>query len=172
VEDGERFGERIAAAGSLVAVTIGNDDYGEGAVALFTRRSSGTWAFATRLVGDVASLSAITGAQRECQGGKVQMFDCHQVDLMSFIPITQIGGKRGVQLSDVWGYNDPETGKEIAIVGRVDGTSFVDITDPSRPVYLGDLPKTAGSVGSFWREIKTYKHYAYIVADGARQAGM
>jgi choice-of-anchor B domain-containing protein len=172
VEDGERFGERIAAAGSLVAVTIGNDDYGEGAVALFTRRSSGTWAYTTKLVGDVASLSAITGAQRECQGGKVQMFDCNQVDLMSFLPVTQIGGKRGVQLSDVWGYNDPETGKEIAIVGRVDGTSFVDITDPSRPVYLGDLPKTAGSVGSFWREIKTYKHYAFIVADGARQAGM
>ncbi|HXE84013.1 MAG TPA: choice-of-anchor B family protein [Gemmatimonadales bacterium] len=172
VEDGERFGERIAAAGSLVAVTIGNDDYGEGAVALFTRRSTGTWAYTTKLVGDVASLSAITGAQRECQGGKVQMFDCNQVDLMSFLPVTQIGGKRGVQLSDVWGYNDPETGKEIAIVGRVDGTSFVDITDPSRPVYLGDLPKTAGSVGSFWREIKTYKHYAFIVADGARQAGM
>jgi len=172
LDDGDRFGERIAAAGSLVAVTIGNDDYGEGAVALFTRRSTGAWVLATKLTGDVASLNAITGAQRECTGGKVQMFDCNQVDLMSFLPVSQIGGKRGVQLSDVWGYNDPETGKEIAIVGRVDGTSFVDITDPSRPVYLGDLPKTPGSVGSFWREIKTYKHYAFIVADGARQAGM
>jgi len=34
------------------------------------------------------------------------------------------------------------------------------------------LPKTAGAPGSFWREIKTYKHYAYIVSDGARNHGM
>ena len=85
VEDGDRFGERIAAAGSLVAVTIGNDDYGEGAVALFTRRSTGAWVFATKLIGDVTSLAAITGAQRECTGGKVQIFDCSQVDLVSFL---------------------------------------------------------------------------------------
>ena len=171
--DGERFGERIVASGPLVAVSIANLDFGEGGVAVFRRGATGgTWTLAAKLVGDVTSLPAITGAQRECTGGKVQRFDCNQVDLMSFLPVSAIGGKRGVQLSDVWGYNDPETGKEIAIVGRVDGTSFVDITDPSRPVYLGDLPKTPGSVGSFWREIKTYKHYAYIVADGARQAGM
>jgi choice-of-anchor B domain-containing protein len=172
LDDGERFGARIVAAGSIVAVTIAGADYGEGAVALFTRRPNGTWALAARLLGDVSSLPAVTGAQRECTGGKVQIFDCNQVDLMSFLPVSAIGGKRGVQLSDVWGYNDPETGREIAIVGRVDGTSFVDITDPSRPVYLGDLPKTPGAPGSFWREIKTYKHYAFIVADAARAHGM
>ena len=172
LSDGERFGERIVAAGSLVAVTVANQDFGEGGVALFSRRPTGTWTLAARLVGDVTSLAAITGAQRECTGGKVQVFDCNQVDLMSFLPISSMGGKRGVQLSDVWGYDDPETGRAIAIVGRVDGTSFVDITDPSRPIYLGDLPKTPGSVGSFWREIKTYKHYAFIVADASRQHGM
>lgn len=172
LDDGDRFGERIVASGSLVAITIDNEDYGEGGVALYTRRPTGTWAMAARLVGDVTTLPAITGAQRECTGGKVQIFGCDQVDLMSFIPISAIGGKRGVQLSDIWGYNDPETGREIAIVGRVDGTSFVDITDPSRPVYLGDLPKTPGSPGSFWREIKTYKHYAFIVADASPRHGM
>ena len=172
LSDGERFGDRIVSSGSLVAVTIANRDFGEGGVAVFRRGATGTWTLAATLAGDVTSLPAITGAQRECTGGKVQIFDCNQVDLMSFLPIAQIGGKRGVQLSDVWGYDDPETGRAIAIVGRVDGTSFVDITDPSRPVYLGDLPKTPGSVSSFWREIKTYKHYAYIVADGARQHGM
>ena len=172
LDDGDRFGERIVASGSLVAITIDNEDYGEGGVALYTRRPTGTWAMAARLVGDVTTLPAITGAQRECTGGKVQIFGCDQVDLMSFIPISAIGGKRGVQLSDIWGYNDPETGREIAIVGRVDGTSFVDITDPSRPVYLGDLPKTPGSPGSFWREIKTYKHYAFVVADASPRHGM
>ena len=172
VGDGDRFGERIAAAGSLVAVTIGNADYGEGAVALFTRRSTGAWAFTTRLVGDVGSLTAITGAQRECTGAKVQIFDCNQVDLMSFLPVSAIGGKRGVQMNDIWGYTDPETGKDYVLAGRVDGTSFVDVTDPSHPIYLGDLPKPATVPGNFWRDIKTYKHYAFIVADGSRDHGM
>jgi len=167
-----QFGAKIAAGGSLVAVAIPNEDYGEGGVMLYTRRPTGVWAEAAHLVGDVSTLPAITGANRECTNGKVQMFDCNQVDLMSFLPVSAIGGKRGVQLSDIWGYDDPHTGRAIAIVGRVDGTSFVDITDPSHPVYLGDLPKTAGAPGSFWREIKTYKHYAYIVSDGARNHGM
>ena len=170
--DGDRFGGKIAASGSLVAVSVDNKDYGEGAVALYTKRANGTWQPAGQLVGEVAALTAITGAQRECNSGKVQMFDCHQVDLMSFTPVSALGGKRGVQLSDIWGYTDPQTGKEYALVGRVDGTAFVDISDPTKPLYLGELPKTAGSPGSFWREIKTYKHYAYIVSDGARNHGM
>ena len=170
--DGDRFGGKIVVAGSLAAITIGNQDYGEGGVALFARGPIGTWTLAAQLVGDVSTLPAITGANRECTNGKVQIFDCNQVDLMSFLPVSAIGGKRGVQLSDIWGYDDPQTGRAIAIVGRVDGTSFVDITDPSHPVYLGDLPKTAGSPGTFWREIKTYKHYAFVVSDGARNHGM
>ena len=167
-----QFGAKLAASGSLVAITIANEDYGEGGVVLYSRRPGGAWTFAAHLVGDVSTLPAITGANRECTNGKVQIFDCNQVDLMSFLPVAAIGGKRGVQLSDIWGYDDPVTGKAIAIVGRVDGTSFVDITDPSHPAYLGDLPKTAGSPGTFWREIKTYKHYAFIVSDGARNHGM
>jgi choice-of-anchor B domain-containing protein len=170
--DGDRFGGKIAASGSLVAVSVDNKDYGEGAVALWTKRANGTWQPAGQLVGEVSGLTAITGAKRECAAGKVQMFDCNQVDLMSFLPVSAIGGKRGVQLSDIWGYTDPQTGKEYALVGRVDGTAFVDISDPSRPVYLGELPKTAGARGSFWREIKTYKHYAFIVSDVSGNHGM
>ena len=169
--DGDRFGSAIAGSGSLVAVVVGNEDYGEGGVAVYARGTSG-WRDAGHLVGDVTTLPAITGAQRECTSGKVQIFDCHQVDLMSFLPVSAMGGKRGVQLSDIWGYTDPQTGKEYALVGRVDGTAFVDISDPTRPVYLGQLPKTAGSPGTFWREIKTYKHYAYIVSDASRNHGM
>ena len=172
LKDGDRFGQNLVVSGALAAITVGNEDYGEGGVVLYTRRPSGTWAVAAHLVGEVTTLPAITGAQRECTTGKVSIFDCNQVDLMSFLPVSAIGGKRGVQLSDVWGYDDPQTGREIAIVGRVDGTAFVDITDPSRPAYLGELPRTAGSPGSFWREIKTYKHYAFIVSDAARAHGM
>ena len=168
----DQFGAKIAATASLIAISASNEDYGEGGVTLYSRRASGAWAVAGHLVGDVSTLPALTGANRECTGGRVSIYDCNQVDLMSFLPVAAIGGKRGVQLSDVWGYNDPQNGHEIAIVGRVDGTAFVDISDPSHPAYLGDLPKTAGSPGSFWREIKTYQHYAFIVSDGARNHGM
>ena len=57
-------------------------------------------------------------------------------------------------------------------MGRLDGTSFVDITNPSHPIFLGNLPKTSTAPASIWRDIKTYQHYAFIVADGAREHGM
>ncbi|HEV8379947.1 MAG TPA: choice-of-anchor B family protein [Gemmatimonadales bacterium] len=166
------FGGTLAVSGSLAVIGLTGLDHEEGGVAIFNRRPTGAWTLAARLTGEVTTLPPITGASRECTGNKVGIFDCHQVDLLSFLPIPAIGGKRGVQLSDVWGYTDAETGREYVIVGRIDGTSFVDISDPSRPRYLGDLPKTAGTPSSVWREIKTYKHYAFIVADGARAHGM
>ena len=69
-------------------------------------------------------------------------FSCSQVDLVSFLPVSPVGGGRGVRLSGVWGWTDPESGKEYALLGRMDGTSFVDVSDPANPLYLGDLPKT------------------------------
>ena len=39
------------------------------------------------------------------------------------------------------GMDGPRTGKEYALLGRMDGTSFVDISDPANPVYLGRPPQ-------------------------------
>jgi choice-of-anchor B domain-containing protein len=91
---------------------------------------------------------------------------------MSYLPISAIGGQRGVGLSGNWGWTDPETGKDYALVGRTDGTSFVDVTDPARPRYLGNLPKTAEAQATSWREIKTLKHYALIVSDASGPHGV
>ena len=57
-------------------------------------------------------------------------------------------------------------------MGRNDGTSFVDVTNPEMPRYVGDLPMTAGSVPNVWRDIKVYADHAYVVADGAGQHGV
>ena len=70
-------------------------------------------------------------------------------------------------MSGNWGWTDPVTGHDIAIIGRQDGTAFVDVTDPVKPRYLGDLMRTKGANMSSWREIKTYKNYALIVSDGS-----
>ena len=62
--------------------------------------------------------------------------------------------------ADVWGYADTK-GREYAFVGRVTGTSVFDVTDPKKPVELQFIP----GVVNLWREIKTYKNRAYVVAD-------
>jgi choice-of-anchor B domain-containing protein len=58
---------------------------------------------------------------------------------------------------------DPLTSKEYAIVGRSNGTSFVDISNPEQPIYLGNLPPH--SVDSVWRSIKVYADHVFIVSE-------
>ena len=54
--------------------------------------------------------------------------------------------------NDIWGWTDPETGQEYAIAGCSDGSSFVDITDPTKPQVIGFLPTHTSS--SSWRDMK------------------
>jgi choice-of-anchor B domain-containing protein len=96
-------------------------------------------------------------------------FPCDGIDLLSFLTVDEMGGGlyapdgRG---SDVWGWTDPETGREYVIAGLEVGTSFIDITDPKRPVYLAHLP-TSASNNLIWRDIKVFEDHAFIVAESA-----
>lgn len=66
----------------------------------------------------------------------------------------------------VWGYEDPKDGREYAIIGTFDGTSFIDITDPYNIHEVGFVPSTSpGNSNNSWREMKTYSHYAYLVSE-------
>ena len=71
-----------------------------------------------------------------------------------------MGGGTG---NDIWGWTDPLTGREYALVGQSTGTAFVDISNPRRPVYLGSLPTS--TVNSTWRGIKVFGDYAFIVSE-------
>ena len=53
----------------------------------------------------------------------------------SQMPLNTIGGS-GVDGADIWGWTDPQTSREYAIFGLENGTSFIDVTDPTDPVYL------------------------------------
>ncbi len=167
----DRMGATIDVDGSVAAVGLTGSDYGAGAVLLFERTSEG-WMQRAQLKSEAAGLTSITGEQVDCREGSADLFGCEQVDLLSFLPIRDIGGDRGVQVNDIWGWTDPETNREYALVGRVDGTSFVDITDPVNPIYIGNLPRTEGSSSSSWRDIKVYKDHAFVVADGAGEHGV
>ncbi len=105
------------------------------------------------------------------ESGFAGPYPCSNVDLLAYMPLSEIGGTRSNSAAnDIWGWTDPDTGKEYAIVGRVFGTSFVDISDPVNPVYLGELP-THGPFGSSWRDIKVYADHAFIVSE-AKNHGM
>ncbi len=99
-------------------------------------------------------------AATPCSGGMAGSYPCLEVDLLAFMPLSSIGGGSG---SDIWGWTDPMTGNEYAIMGRTSGTSFVDITDPENPVYLGNLPPHGSN--SSWRDIKVYSNHAYVVSE-------
>jgi choice-of-anchor B domain-containing protein len=167
------FGGSLAAAGDVAVIGSPLNDFFEGTAVAYARdRRTGQWIERGTLADKPASLPAITGRERRCDGGKVGIFSCEQVDLEAFLPNAAIGGKRGIMLNDIWGWTDPQTGREYALVGRMDGTSFVDVTEPSNPLFLGDLPLHAGASPNLWRDIKVYRDHAFIVADGAGPHGM
>ena len=168
---GAFFGGSLAAEGDAAVVGLTGSDFGAGSAVILEITEAG-WTAATKLQGDPIGLEAITGGRVSCEEGAANIFKCDRVDLISFMPVADLGGSRGVRVNDMWGWEDNLTGREYALVGRVDGTSFVDVTDPSAPVYLGNLVRTEGAPPSVWRDIKVYKDHAYIVADGAGQHGV
>ncbi len=114
---------------------------------------------------DLASLSTTT-----CQGGSAAGYPCSNVDLEAFVSLADLGGSGTEEANDIWGWTDPVTGSEYALIGMTFGTAFVDVSTPSAPVYVGELP-THGVFGSSWRDIKTYADHAFIVSE-ARSHGM
>jgi len=101
-------------------------------------------------------------SQFPCENGFANGHPCDGIDLMSQIPADILGGE-GAQGNDSWGWTDPQTGKEYALVGTTTSAAFVDISDPTVPIFLGRLPTE--TINSAWRDIKVYNNYAFIVAD-------
>ena len=60
-------------------------------------------------------------------------------------------------LSDIWGYID-EDGNEYALVGKRNGVSVVDVSDPANldEVFVVDGPS------SIWRDLKVWNDHAYV----------
>ncbi|KAI9089652.1 hypothetical protein DFS34DRAFT_654463 [Phlyctochytrium arcticum] len=98
----------------------------------------------------------------KCVDGKAGEYPCKDVDLLYFIPNWEMGSEgRG---NDIWGWVDPESKKEIAIVGTTDGSAFIDITEPTNPLIYGRLPSNVKEK-VIWRDMKVYKDHVFISAD-------
>ncbi len=170
-EEGDWMGTVVAQAGEVLVSGMPRDDYGLGTALIFDRDGDG-WSAGQSILTEVEGYEAVLGEQLDCAEGEASVFGCSDVDLVSFVPVEDLGGARGVRVNDVWGWTDPETSQDYAIVGRMDGTSFVNVTDPVNPVVVGNLPKPESAPGSSWRDMKVYMDHVYIVADGAADHGM
>lgn len=127
-----------------------------------------------------------------CVNGFAGPYPCKGVDLMAFLPHSTWNGGGG---NDMWGWADPQTGHEYAIVGTRNGTAFVDVTVADAPVYVGVLPAPTASIprhgdgdadrhcppgehlglhdgscsgSSLWRDMEVFGDHVYI---GSEQAG-
>jgi choice-of-anchor B domain-containing protein len=89
--------------------------------------------------------------------------------------LRHIHPRPGTGLSAIWGYTAPD-GREYALVGITGsgsgstsgGTSIVDITVDSNPRVVTHIV----GPNSTWREMKTYRHYAYVVTEASGGTGV
>lgn len=68
----------------------------------------------------------------------------------------------GQRYNDIWGWTDPN-GTEYVILGSIDSTYFIDISDPRKPI-VRDVEAGAAPI-CIHRDYKTRGNYCYAVAD-------
>jgi choice-of-anchor B domain-containing protein len=100
---------------------------------------------------------------KRCVRGTAGPYACKNIDMLSQVSMAELGLSF---VNDTWGWIDPQTKREYALVGGVEGTVFVDITDKKRPKVLGILPAhTLDPQFPWWRDIKVYADHAYVVSE-------
>lgn len=87
-------------------------------------------------------------------------FQSSGIRLMSWFPCNTFDSSN-TSGNDVWGYVSP-SGREYALMGLSNGTGFVEVTNPG----ASSIVKFFAGSSSLWRNVKTYKTYAYAVSEG------
>lgn len=70
-----------------------------------------------------------------------------------------------VTCNEVWGYVDPTTGIEYALMGTNDFTAIISLEDPTNPT---EIYRVDGGY-SDWKDLKTYGSTAYVVCDNCNE---
>jgi hypothetical protein len=73
-------------------------------------------------------------AAAQCVNGTADGFSCDKVDLLGFLSPAALDSDGG---NDLWGWEDPVTGTEYALMGLRNGVAFIDLSDPENPLYVG-----------------------------------
>ena len=107
----------------------------------------------------------IQNSQFPCENGMAGIYPCNGYDLMAEIDVLSLSGSSAERGSDIWGWTDPQTNREYAILAMTNATAFVDVTNPTNPINLGRINTAQGNAA--WRDVKVYNNHAFIVADGS-----
>ena len=143
----------ILILGSITAVVVAHEQEG-----LMARQAAGFAGAAQK----AAANSNAPQSHMPCVKGYAGEFPCDKIDLLSYIPSSALGA---TFVNDIWGWTDPQTGHDYALVGAAEGLVIVDVTDPKRPVVMGMLPTHSTEGGDFWRDVKVYADHAFIVSE-------
>ena len=68
------------------------------------------------------------------------VYPCSNIHYRAYLSLGEIN-ESDQNANDIWGWKDPQTEKEYALVGLTDGVVIVDVTDAREPVYVGKLPE-------------------------------
>jgi choice-of-anchor B domain-containing protein len=122
---------------------------------------------ATRAAPLDAAIRGVTAC--DAANGMAGPFPCSGIELLAHMPLGAFSSQPGAA-NDVWGFVDRRDGREYAIIGLLNGTAVVDVTDPENPAEVG----TVRGQTAQWRDIKVYQvqdgggdwqAYAYVTAD-------
>lgn len=108
-----------------------------------------------------------------CVDGFADQYPCRGVDLMGFVPLVELYGGGGIiELgAGLWGWTDPQTRREYAVMALYKRVVLVDITDPAQARVVGYVPSHVDKT-TYNREVSVYKDHAFVVADGIGPHGM
>ena len=53
-----------------------------------------------------------------CENGTAGGYACDRIDLLSHLSRHELGAADSILLNDIWGWTDPQTDREYALVGR------------------------------------------------------
>lgn len=106
------------------------------------------------------SPAAFVFAQTPCEGGFADGFPCDRMDLLSSMSNAELSGTGA---NDVWGWTDPVTGVEYALMGERQGLAMVDLSDPTNPFLAAFMATQTSS--STWRDMKVYQDHVYVVSE-------
>lgn len=120
-----------------------------------------TKSMATAVALILGAASGVFAAAAPCADGMADIYPCSNVTLMGHLTSGQLGTSGA---SDNWGWEDPETGVEYALIAAVEGTIFVSLEDPEAPVVIGTLPAHNG-LSTLIRDVKVSGDHALITAD-------
>ena len=117
------------------------------------------------------SQSTIRGSRVKCVDNLAANHACSNIDLLARMSKADLEVTGRSVLNDIWGWTDPETKREYALVGTGQFVAFVDVTDPINPIYNGKLPGHESDFPIIWRDMKVYNNHMYVTVDG-RNNGM